>query len=265
MKTMKIGVIALLALLAFMADSRDVRGEGAYRFAMVLGDVKVTVKGASHRPAVGETLAGGEIIVTGANAMADIAMGGKGYMRIQEKSTITVRVSRKSGDDSDMDMPGGNVMLIMSKITKGNDYEVKTRTQVASVRGTIFRVAGDEDKSQLDVFTGQVQSSPVVKGEVQKQISQLVGEGQSLSLDKLLVLDILAKKKKFTLSALRAEVKDMFMKQALLIRDNPEFKKQNADLRKELDERVLKLKQELKDKKLDKGKLLEEMMRKQQK
>jgi hypothetical protein len=257
MKYMHHAIIALIAVSMFAITPFPAHGRDGYRLMTALGDVKI-ITGKTARAAVsGENLNGGQTIATGKNSMADISLAGKGIMRIQENSKISV-ASLAKGGGPDLDMEKGGVLVIMSKLSKGNTYQVKTHTQVSSVRGTIFQVAGDESRSQLDVFTGSVMVNPVADGAIQTQISEMVMEGQSLSLDKVLVRDILAKKRKLTLAAIRSEVKDAFVQQALLMRETPEFKKLNTDTRKELDDRVLKIRQEIKERRLDRKSLKED-------
>jgi hypothetical protein len=247
-----------LTFLCFSAQPY-VFGKDGYRLVMKVGNVAIVSAGKTTTAAINQYLGGSETIVTGKNSLADISMGGQGYMRIQENSRVAVAQLKKKAGDPDLRMSSGRVILIMSKLSKGNRYDVGTSTTVASVRGTIFQVSGDESKTDLDVFTGQVMVNPVSNGVVQAQITELVSEGQSLSLDKALVRDILAKKKKITLSALRSEVKDAFMKQALLIRETPEFKKLNLDVKTELDQRIEKIKLELKSKNLDRNSLKDKL------
>jgi hypothetical protein len=252
-------LIALVVMFIFFSTQAHVFGKDAYKLVMKVGTVNIITAGKTRTAIVNQYLSGSETIVTGKNSLADISMSGKGYMRIQENSKVTVASLKKAAGDPDLNMNSGKVILIMSKLSKGNKYNVGTSTTVASVRGTIFQVSGDESKTDLDVFTGQVLVNPVSGGVVQSQIAEMVSEGQSLSLDKVLVTDILAKKKKITLSALRSEVKDAFMKQAVLIRETPEFKKLNLDVKTELDQRIQKIKLELKDKNLDRNSLKDKL------
>ena len=127
-------------------------------------------------------------------------------------------------------MESGNVIVIMSKLKKDDSYGVKTSTNVASVRGTMFQVDGDENKSEVNVFTGTVMVNPVSNGEIQRQVAEMLTEGQSLTLNKALVLDILAKKRTMKMSEIRREVRDSFMKQVGEIQATPEYKNQSAEL-----------------------------------
>ncbi len=242
-----------LALLPMMTTAAPAARQ--YKIIMMMGDVKVIAGGVPHAASFNEKLTGGETIVTGSGSMADISMGGKGYMRIQEKSKVSLAALKKRSEDPDLDMEKGGVIVIMSKLRKDDSYGVKTSTNVASVRGTMFQVDGDENKSEVNVFTGSVMVNPVSNGEIQRQIAEMVMEGQSLALNKDLVLDILAKKRKMTMSEIRREVRESFMKQINEIQATPEYRNQSAELRKEIDDRVRKFKQELREKKLDRESL----------
>jgi hypothetical protein len=259
---MKTGRYALAAFIIvpmmFITASAASAGK-KYAIILKMGDVKVMAAGAVHDAAFNEQLTGGETIITGSASMADISMGGKGYMRIQEKSKVSLTTLKKSADDPDLNMDSGNVIVIMSKLRKDDSYGVKTSTNVASVRGTMFQVAGDESKSEVNVFSGSVLVNPVSNGEVQRQIAQMLTEGQSLNLNKALVLDLLAKKRTMKMSEIRREVRDSFMKQIGEIQAAPEFKNQSVELRKEIEDRIQRFRQELKDRKLDRESLKEKI------
>jgi len=156
-------------------------------------------------------------------------------------------------------MDRGGVIVIMSKLRKDDSYGVKTSTNVASVRGTMFQVNGDENESEVNVFAGSVMVNPVSNGEIQRQIAEMVAEGQSLTMNRELVLDLLAKKRTMKMSEIRREVRESFMRNVNEIQATPEFKNQNAELRKIIEDRILKFKQELKEKKLDKDSLRDKL------
>ena len=231
----------------------------SYTVITAIGDVKIVNSAGSAPARIHQALSTGDTIVTGKQSLMDLAIGKQGIMRVQENSRISVASLVKSGDEPNIDMSSGNVLVILSKLIKSDSYEVKTRTQVASVRGTIFQVSGSENESQVDVFSGQVSVNPVLNGAIQRQIAELVSQGQSASLSKLLVLDILAKKKKVTLKAIRGEMKEAFLKQALLIRSNPEYKQIAAEARKEIDDRIKQIKKELEEKKEEQKSMIQKM------
>jgi len=86
-----------------------------------------------------------------------------------------------------------------------------------------------------------------------------VSDNQSLTLDKIIVLDIIAKKKKLKLAALRHDIKDAFMKQVRQIRESPQFQKLNDDLKTEINNRIMEIKRDMKEKNLDRKSLREKM------
>jgi hypothetical protein len=254
----KIIVLSAVALI-IAGTGTAVRGEDGYTIAFVAGEVTVTMGGNTHRAAVNEVLAENALIATGSGSMADISLAGKGLMRVQENTKVSVASLKQGGTEGGMDMLYGQVMVIMSKLFKGSTYELKTSTQVASIRGTVFQVSGDENRSQLDVFSGKVMVNPVVNGIIQQQISELVSDNQSLTLDKIIVLDIIAKKRKIKLAAVRREIREALMKQVMQIDESPHSRKLNEDLKAEIRARVMEIRREMKEKNLDRKSLREKM------
>lgn len=259
MKAKRYALAASIIVPLMLITAESASAGRTYAIMVAMGDVKVMKGGAVHAAAFNEKLTGGETIITGNASMADISMGGKGYMRIQEKSKISLAALKKRSDDPDLDMDRGGVIVIMSKLRKDDSYGVKTSTNVASVRGTMFQVNGDENESEVNVFAGSVMVNPVSNGEIQRQIAEMVAEGQSLTMNRELVLDLLAKKRTMKMSEIRREVRESFMRHINEIQATPEFKNQNVELRKIIDDRILKFKQELKDKKLDKDSLRDKL------
>ncbi|HOT43497.1 MAG TPA: FecR domain-containing protein [Spirochaetota bacterium] len=249
----------LIIVPLMFVTAQAASGARQYKIIMMMGNVRVAAGGTVHAASFNEKLSGGETIITGSGSFADISMGGKGYMRIQENSKVALASLKKRSDDPDLDMENGNVIVIMSKLKKDDSYGVKTSTNVASVRGTMFQVAGDEAASEINVFSGTVLVNPVSNGEIQRQIAEMVTEGRSLSLNRDLVMDLMAKKKTMKLSEIRREVRDSFMKQIREIQATPDYKNQSAELRREIDDRIRKFKQELKDRKLDPDSLKEKI------
>jgi len=249
----------LIIVPLMFVTAQAASGARQYKIIMMMGNVRVAAGGTVHAASFNEKLSGGETIITGSGSFADISMGGKGYMRIQENSKVALASLKKRSDDPDLDMENGNVIVIMSKLKKDDSYGVKTSTNVASVRGTMFQVAGDEAASEINVFSGTVLVNPVSNGEIQRQIAEMVTEGRSLALNRDLVMDLMAKKRTMKLSEIRREVRESFMKQIGEIQATPEYKNQSADLRKEIDDRVRKFKQELRDRKIDPDSLREKI------
>jgi hypothetical protein len=260
MKNLRSKILQSAVALMVGAAPIAAHGQDGYTVIFVVGEVSVTSMGKTHQAAVSEALAEDALLSTGSGSMADISLAGKGVMRVQENTKVSVASLSRDGREGVVNMIAGKVMVIMAKLFKGSSYEVKTSTQVASVRGTIFQVSGDESQSRLDVLSGKVKVNPIANGIIQHQISKLVSDNQSLTLDKLMVLDIIAKKKKFKIAALRRDIRTAFMMQVKQIRESPQFQKFNEELKTEINNRVMEIKRKMKEKNLDQ-KMLRKKMR----
>ncbi|TFH41857.1 MAG: hypothetical protein E4G96_04670 [Chrysiogenales bacterium] len=250
---------AVAALLIVSLAALPGRGEEAGTIRMVLGVVTIESGGASRAAAVNDRLAGGETIVTGPNSMADVLMGERGYIRIREKSRVKIASLKKEAQESDLELSMGGVMIFLPKLARKGAYEVKSPTQVAAVRGTIFQMSGEDDGSRVDVLSGTVAVNPVADGEVKRDFTQLVSENQSLMLNRAIVLQILLGKKKFKIETMRRDIKENFRKQVEQIRQLPDFQRFSDDMKKEVNDRVLRIKEEMKEKQLDRESLKERM------
>lgn len=254
-------LILAAATFGFCLAAFPLRAEEAGTVKTVLGQVSIESGGASRPAAVNDRLEGGEIIVTGPDSMADILMGDRGYVRVGERTRVSIASLKKSGEESDLDLSLGSVMVFLNKLTRRGSYEAKGPTQVVAVRGTIFQMTGDEEGSRVDVLSGSVEVSPVVKGAVQRQISQLVAENQSLFLSRARALEVLKGKRRLEVEAMRREIRDSIMKHVEDVRGRPEFKRFGRDMRKEILDRIEKRKQELKERGLDRESLKERIDR----
>ena len=184
MKRMITGAALLVALpLALMMT---VSGHAAtqYSIQMIVGDVKIISGGKTSAAAVDRVLGDGDTVVTGKNSLADICFGDRGLVRVQESSKVSVASLKQKTDDPDLNLDSGSILMTLSKLVKGESYQVRTNTQVASVRGTDFQVTSDTDESRVDVLSGIIQVNPVADGVVKKDIQENVSENQSLSLSR---------------------------------------------------------------------------------
>lgn len=238
MKTMQHIIITLIALPLLFGVTLRAQGQGAYRVEMVVGDVKIISGSATRAAKVEETLGGTETIVTGKGSMADISLGDRGMLSIQENSRVSLLSAKKGSDDADLDLSSGNILVMLSKLVKGETFDVKTRTQVASVRGTSFEISGDEEESQCDVLSGTVMVHPVMEGRVRRDIAERVTEYQSVRLKRGELRDILEKRTRMRVGVMDRDRADRIMKRANRIRESRHFMRMNKNLRMEMDDRM---------------------------
>lgn len=242
MRRMKNGFTLLITLPLLIMAAAQARGEARYTVAMVVGDVKIVTAGKTSAAAPDMPLSGGETILTGRGAMADISFGDSGLVRVQERSKVAVAMLAKHADDADLDLSAGSVLVMLAKLVKGETYQVRTNTQVASVRGTSFRVSAEGDRSRVDVLTGEIMVHPVADGAVRRDLREYIKEGHSITLNRGAVREILAKRRKMAVTALRERdlegLEDRFEK----LRDSRGFKRLNKNLRGEFEARIKQIK-----------------------
>ena len=196
-------IVPAAAMAALFLMPRVEGGQPAYQVQAVVGDVKIIAGGVSKTAAEGQALGGGDTVVTGRNSMADIAWGDRGLVRVNEKTRITVASLAKKSDDPDLDMTGGSIMVMLSKLVRGESFQVKTSTQVASVRGTSFQVDADNNRSRVDVMTGAIMVHPVQDGKIFRDFAESVTEERSVSLDRSMVRDIVTRRRKIAVALLQ--------------------------------------------------------------
>ncbi len=210
----------------------------AYQVQAVVGDVKIISGGSESPAAEGRTLGGGETIVTGKNSMADISWGDRGLVRVDEKTKISVALLSKKSEDPDLDLSAGSVMVMLSKLVRGESFQVKTSTQVASVRGTSFEVGANGDSSRVNVITGRIMIHPVHGGRILREIGEEVGEERSVAMNRQMVREIVAKKRKIAVTALRNADLDRLTGRIDAMRKSRGFNKLNSGVRNEINRRM---------------------------
>ncbi len=228
--------LALAAVLAVQGQ-----GQTQYTIQMVVGDVKIISGGTTSAAAVDRALSGGETIVTGNNSMADVSFGDRGLVRVQESTKVTMASLKKSVEDPDLDLDGGGILVMLSKLVKGESFRVRTSTQVASVRGTSFQVMSNGGESRVDVLTGKIMVNPVADGAVRREIQEYVSENQSISLTRGSVRAILAKRRKMVISELKEGDLDKLVERFNKIRESRGYRRLNRGLRGEFESRINKM------------------------
>lgn len=242
MKRMNNGAALLVALVLAAAMAAPGYGQAQYAIQMLVGDVQIISGGKTAAAAMDRVLAGGDTIVTGKNSMVDISFGDRGLVRVQESTKVTVASLKKGAEDPDLDLDGGGILVMLSKLVKGESFQIKTSTQVASVRGTSFQVTADGGESRVDVLSGKIMVNPVADGSVRREIREYVSENQSISLDRGAVREILAKRRKMMVSELKEGDLDRLVERFGKIRDSRGYKRLNRGLRGDFESRINKMK-----------------------
>lgn len=152
---------ALAALApAARADAPAAPQRGVMTATRIEGDVKATPRGGAAAPvAVGALLHEGDLIETGADARAEIALASGTLIRLGESSRAELREAPPEGGRFRLKLVAGNFWAKVSKLFGPDKFEVETENGVAGVRGTEFRMetglASGHDL--LRVYEGKVQ------------------------------------------------------------------------------------------------------------
>lgn len=212
------GALLLAIILIASCTKREAVDEFALRAQFVLGDVTVESAGKSRTPAVGETLAEGDVVKTGANSQLDLVYGSRGFLRLQENSILKVRdLKEKLGGNTAMDLDKGKVFVMVTKLTKGTEFGVKTPLTLAAVRGTSFRVSAEATTVRVDVVSGSVNVNPVQKGEVIKEVEATVETDKAVVITEQKVQEIVEKKRPLEVSVITPEVKEEIKQEVKVI------------------------------------------------
>jgi hypothetical protein len=94
-------------------------------------------------------------VTTGANAMTRILMGGKVVVTARERSTLTIT---EVPGLSTIDLTSGRIAVAVDKtrMTPGEQVDVRTPNAIAGVRGTVLIVEAQRYTSSVTVLTGLV-------------------------------------------------------------------------------------------------------------
>jgi hypothetical protein len=176
-------VLVLSGTLAFgVACGREKKEQKAFSVTSFFGDVKILSQGMESPATLDAALLPGDVIVTGKNSIADILYMNDGIVRVSPETNLTIDSLSKK-DAGQVNLSNGAVFVTMSKLSKDRNFSVKTKTAVAAVRGTAFRVAEQNGVTDVAVVTGKMLVSPVVQGIAVEQAAVVVDGKSAVKLD----------------------------------------------------------------------------------
>ncbi len=240
MKRIKnIGIILLVSLAVSGSVSADNQVE--FSVESMVGSVNVVSNNVKQTPRIGQVIGKNATIITGNRSMVDIMYGGSGVIRISENTDVTLkRVIKENNFQTEAELEKGSIMSIVSKLIKGENYTVKTKTTVVAVRGTSFEVSADDNDSQVQVLDGEIEVLPVFNGKVMNEFRQIVKERQELRLNREIIREIISRRGTFNVQELRQERLDLLRGRVKKIYDNKRiFQKMSPELRDQIKSRIL--------------------------
>ena len=119
----------------------------------------------------------GDLIKTESDSFVEIQFADFGIIRIQENTELIVQNMHLQDEQSKVNMKlnKGKMLAKVSKLSKGEEFEVRTSTALAGVRGTEFMVKQEagSDTASFAVKEGKVSVIPL---EVADEIDRIKGE-----------------------------------------------------------------------------------------
>ena len=160
-------------------------GEGDAALQASRGSVLTGPTPEQFRSAViGQLLASGSRLKTGANAWAELGFSGGGYLRLQADSQLRVLGVEKTSRGRKMllQLKTGSAWNVVQKGVGG--YQLSTPTVTTAVRGTIFKV---DASGLVKVFDGAVslpsQGDAVIAQDSQRETAGRLGDLRTDALD----------------------------------------------------------------------------------
>ncbi len=146
-----------VALAAGLISCKKEQAEAM--FTVSVGEVQVVAADGTAAAAVpGMALTEKVTLVTGRDSMAMIQLGAEAVIKIQPESKLVL--AEIMNPAKKLVLEEGVVLARLRKLEKDSAFSIQTETQIASVRGTTFRVASDGAVSTVSVGEGMVEVKP---------------------------------------------------------------------------------------------------------
>ena len=129
-----------------------------------------------------DALVKGDIIKTGPESFVVIQIGDDILARIQPDSTVEVK-SLFEQENTEIFLEKGQIISVVKKFSKENNYNIKTPTALAAVRGTEYSISFYKGRSVLAVKEGKVQLSSLESKEKSKELMVETGNTVIISAD----------------------------------------------------------------------------------
>jgi len=148
------------------------------------GNVTIQSNNSIQQPKIGDTLSRNDVVITDKGSIVDLLYRDSGIIRINENTKVTVSsLIKGDADDVVLNIDTGKTFVTLGKLKKGDNFAFKSKTVIAAVRGTSFRMVASEEGASVDVVTGKVKVQPVSNNTVVEDVEVIVEENQTVALD----------------------------------------------------------------------------------
>lgn len=125
------------------------------------GDVTILRNDVNIPVVLGQVVGPNDIIATGTQSIAVVQIADKAVAHIGSNSKVAV--NSLIDTSTTLYLEKGEIISKVERLQKGQEYVIKTRSVVASVRGTQFLVKADEKIGKIAVNTGSVSVKPITE------------------------------------------------------------------------------------------------------
>jgi hypothetical protein len=116
-----------------------------------------------------------DVITTGDESVCEIQLSNYSLIRLEPNSSIKIerKEETKKGIFSSIFTSFGEMISKVTKLNKGDEYEVKTDAAHAFIRGTTFKTMVDKNGlSQFSVFEGKIKVKSLIAGAKEVLLDQ---------------------------------------------------------------------------------------------
>ncbi len=172
-------LLSAILLLAFFTGCKQ-KQHGLAHLIFAQGDVTIIQNDVNKPVQPGTAVYPKDIIATGEKSFAVLQIADKAIAHINSNSRVAVAALMETSVA--LYLEKGEIISKVERLQKGQEYTIKTRSVVASVRGTQFLVQSGDALGKVAVQKGSVSVKPLVEEQgIQKEAVEetVVDEGKA--------------------------------------------------------------------------------------
>ncbi len=205
-------LLLLLVCCPALVKCPSSRIDDAARIHFFIGNIDILSAGKKIQPVVGGVLGKNDIIETAQKSSCDILFADMMLVRIGEKSRAAVgkiKEEIKEEMGTALNLSHGRIMVIFNRLGRESVLRVKGTTVTIAVRGTVFALGVEENRSAVSVLEGTVEME--IRGADARMKKIGVGPGAFAEITREIIEDVLAGKKGLPVRELSIEEKSVLI------------------------------------------------------
>ncbi len=156
-------LIAIIIMITGCGTDKNILQNATVVFSV--GNVQTVDKSGIKNDVVkGDTLAIDSYVKTGDNSQCAVQVGNTAIVKILDNTTIKVEKLFADGIDT-LYLEKGKILSKVKKLRKDHEFNIRTETSLAAVRGTTFSVSYYPGKNIVAVSKGKVEVTRIEKKE----------------------------------------------------------------------------------------------------